>query len=169
MDINSDCADDCATSCPPPASSWVLPSHSQGLGDTFIPKSKLCSQDEPRAQTWMQPWKIRHKKVSGIISTWALDLPCSAHWECHRKYVEFWGWISVLPIEERRTLPNSHLYVRQISKMEQPWLFGIQRIYHSSANTPWLLPALLNLFLLPAPSHHWMFTFLRAHACFQTH
>lgn len=154
MDINSDCADDCATNCPPSASSWVLPTHSQGLGDTFIPKSKLCSQDEPRAQTWKQPWKTRHEKVPGAISTWAPDLPHSAHWECHRKGVEFWG----------RTLQNSHLYIRQISKMEQPRLFGIQRIYHSSANTPWLLPALFNLFLLPASSHCWMFAFFPARA-----
>lgn len=92
MDRNGDCA----TSCPPSANSCMLPSHSQGLGDTFIPETtKLCSQDDPalpRAQTWMQPWKIRHKKVSGIIRA-----PCRAHWKCHRKYLEFWGWIAVYP------------------------------------------------------------------------
>lgn len=70
--------------------------------------------------------------------------------------------------EERRTLRNSRLYVGQSSKMEQQRLFGIQRIYHSSTDTPWFLPALFNLFPLPASSHCWMFAFFPACASFQT-
>lgn len=145
MDINSDCVDGCVTSCPPSANSCVLPSHSQGLGDTFIPKTtKLCSQDEPalpRAQSWIQPWKSRHEKVSGSMSTWAPDLPAVPTGSA-RKH---WNSGDGLPMEERRTLPNSCLYIRHISVMEQQQLFGTQRIYHSSTDTPWLLPAPFNV------------------------
>lgn len=64
MDINRDCADDCATNCPPSANSWVLPTHSQGLGDIFVPKSKLCSQDEPRAKCSHGKPDIKRSQVS---------------------------------------------------------------------------------------------------------
>lgn len=115
------------------------------------------SPTQPRAQNWMKPWNTRHKKVSGIISI--------GNW----KNMELWGWISVLPMEERRTLQKSRLFIKQISEMEQQGVFGIQRIYYSSTDTPWLLPALFNLFLLPASSQCWMFAFFPACASFQTH
>lgn len=182
MDINSDCVDDCATNCPPSANSCVLPSHSQGLAVIHKVQETLSSQKNtnyaarmspapPRAQTCINsshgtPDTKRPQVPSASEPQTSPAVPtasASGRTGNHGDGCQCYPW------EERRAWQNSRPHVRQISKMEQQRLFGIQRICHSSTDTPWLLPALLNLFLLPASSHCWMFAFFPACASFQTH
>lgn len=65
MDINSDCVDDCATNCPPSASSWVLPTHSQGLGDILSQNPNCAARMSPEHRAECSHGKPDMKRSQG--------------------------------------------------------------------------------------------------------